>query len=145
MATKSEISAESVKQRSSRTKRNTSHRCGHRAKSTATGYKVSYRKDSSTVYMEKKNELREAYESNGNKSRNHLRYRNYLNDVGEVTWRRFETARAKRLPVSGPIIPEQAKEFDKLLQKTDYKGSKGWLTRSKGRHSIWGREFFGET
>lgn len=53
-----------------------------------------------------------------------------------MTWRWFQKARAKNIPISGPIICEKALHFANELGVEDFKASTGWLDSWKHRHSI---------
>ncbi|GFO06404.1 tigger transposable element-derived protein [Plakobranchus ocellatus] len=56
-----------------------------------------------------------------------------------------DCARSKNLPLSGPILVEKAKEFDKRLGDTSFTGSTGWLDRFKSRHGIVMKRICGES
>uniref|UniRef100_A0A915IL22 HTH CENPB-type domain-containing protein n=1 Tax=Romanomermis culicivorax TaxID=13658 RepID=A0A915IL22_ROMCU len=51
-----------------------------------------------------------------------------------LTW--IKQARAKGIPVSGPILQEKAIDFAKQFGKTDFKCSSGWVDRFKLRHNL---------
>lgn len=48
----------------------------------------------------------------------------------------FKQARAKNIPLSGPIIQEKAMEFANDLKFMDFKASNGWLESWRSRFSI---------
>ncbi|XP_043470591.1 tigger transposable element-derived protein 4-like [Leptopilina heterotoma] len=60
-----------------------------------------------------------------------------------VDW--FHQARALKIPISGPILCEKAREIAAGLQITDFTGSTGWLDRFKNRHGIVYRQINGES
>ena len=57
-------------------------------------------------------------------------------DKAVMTW--FTQKRAEGIPISGPIIAEQAKKMNKMLHPDDesFQGSNGWLHCFKKRHGI---------
>ena len=55
-------------------------------------------------------------------------------DKALVEW--FDCQRAKHIPISGPILIEQAKKFATQLNEVNFKGTTGWLDKWKIRHSI---------
>ncbi|XP_033729505.1 major centromere autoantigen B-like, partial [Pecten maximus] len=57
-------------------------------------------------------------------------------DLNELTLKWFSPARARNLPISGPLLQEKAMRFASDLGLTDYKASSGWLTSFKERNSI---------
>ena len=89
-----------------------------------------------SAILKRKAEFLGAFEENAPTDRKRLKVSNDLQAVDDLTWKWFQQARAKNLPVSGPMIQEKAKEFAEGLGKTDFKASNGWLDRFKGRHNI---------
>ncbi|KAK3101564.1 hypothetical protein FSP39_004521 [Pinctada imbricata] len=57
-------------------------------------------------------------------------------DLNETVFKWFEQARAKNIPISGPIIQENALEIASKLGYADFKASAGWLESWKGRFGI---------
>ncbi|XP_041366852.1 major centromere autoantigen B-like [Gigantopelta aegis] len=74
---------------------------------------------------------REVYKAEFEKniSGNKRRFNNAckFDKLNELIWQWFCQARAKNIPISGPIIHEKASEFAKELAVADFKGSNGWL------------------
>lgn len=48
----------------------------------------------------------------------------------------FRMARAKGLPVSGPMLQEQARQFAEHYNDTEFKASNGWLDALKKRYCL---------
>jgi hypothetical protein len=48
-------------------------------------------------------------------------------DINEIVWDWFVSARAKKISVSEPMLQQKAKEVADTLGKTDFKASNGWL------------------
>ncbi|XP_068990132.1 major centromere autoantigen B-like [Neodiprion pinetum] len=64
-------------------------------------------------------------------------------DKALLTW--FQQKRAANIPVSGPMLQEQALIFAKKLNVTaDFKASAGWVFKFKKRCGITGRSVCGE-
>jgi hypothetical protein len=57
-------------------------------------------------------------------------------DINEIVWDWFVSARAKKFSVSGPMLQQKAKEVADTLGKTDFKASNGWLESFRKRHSV---------
>ena len=64
--------------------------------------------------------------------------------INEVVWEWFVAARAKNVPVSGPILQAQALQVDASLNITTFKASSGWLDSFKARHGIVWNQVCGE-
>lgn len=64
--------------------------------------------------------------------------------INEAVWEWFVAARAKNLPISGPILQSQALEVAKSLNITTFKASSGWLDSFKSRHGIVWNQVCGE-
>ena len=65
-------------------------------------------------------------------------------DVNELVWKWFQKARARNIPVSGPLVQEAAQSFAEKLGK-DFKGSNGWLESFRKRYQIEFRDLQGES
>ncbi|XP_069105883.1 tigger transposable element-derived protein 7-like [Argopecten irradians] len=59
-----------------------------------------------------------------------------FNDLNTLVLKWFEQARAKNLPLSGPIIQEKALQLVNELGLTEFKASNGWLDSFKERNNI---------
>lgn len=66
-------------------------------------------------------------------------------NVNNFVWEWFKEARAKGLPLSGPILQEKAREFATFFNIGKFNASNGWLDSFKKRHNIVFREILGES
>jgi len=57
-------------------------------------------------------------------------------DINEAMFRWFKLARQRNIPVSGPMLQEEAKVIAEKMGSTDFKASNGWLSSFKKRHNI---------
>lgn len=57
-------------------------------------------------------------------------------EINETVWEWFVSARAKGMPISGPIIQAEAMEVAKRLNNINFKASNGWLESFRKRHNI---------
>lgn len=57
-------------------------------------------------------------------------------ELDRAMWEWFNKARGNNIPISGPIIVAKAKEYANQLNIPDFRGSNGWLSRFKERHTI---------
>ncbi len=64
--------------------------------------------------------------------------------INESVWEWFISARAKSMPISGPILQAQAMRVAESLKITTFKASTGWLDSFKKRHGIVWNEVCGE-
>lgn len=87
----------------------------------------------------------EQYEQNASpaKSRFHNSYK--FVDINDVVYKWFCTARAKGIPISGPIIQEKALQYSRDLNMGGFKASNGWLDRWKSCYSITSFKISGES
>jgi hypothetical protein len=60
-----------------------------------------------------------------------------------VTW--IKCTRDKNMPVSGPILREEAEEFAKELGHSEFKASTGWLEKFKSRNGVSHKVLSGES
>ncbi len=65
-------------------------------------------------------------------------------EINEAVWEWFVAARAKNLPISGPILQSEALAVAKRLENTTFKASVGWLNSFKERHGIGFNQVCGE-
>ena len=86
--------------------------------------------------LKRKREITEAFERNEASTKRRCSYASSNDELNEKVWKWFNLARAQNLPVSGPMIQQQALDFAKKLGKTDFKASNGWLESFKKRHNI---------
>jgi hypothetical protein len=57
-------------------------------------------------------------------------------EINRAVFEWFVSARAKGVPVSGPLIQVEASETEKKLGNDNFKASDGWLESFKRRHNI---------
>ena len=57
-------------------------------------------------------------------------------DISNAVWRWFFMAREALIPVSGPMILEEALQIALKLNVTGFTASNGWLEKSKTRHNV---------
>lgn len=57
-------------------------------------------------------------------------------EINEAMIHWFKLARQRNIPVSGPMIQEEAKIMAEKMGMTDFKASNGWLSSFKKRHNI---------
>ena len=77
-----------------------------------------------------------AFEDNTASSRKRLCTRLNSNELEASVWSWFKTARSKKIPISGPMIQEQARKVADRLSLIDFKASIGWLNKFRSRHNI---------
>lgn len=65
-------------------------------------------------------------------------------EINKILYQWFLDARTRNLPVSGPILQEQAKLIAQRLGKEDFKASNGWLESFRTRHNITLKKICGE-
>lgn len=70
---------------------------------------------------------------------------NQSTKLNELLWQWFCQARAKSIPISGPILQEKACSFASDLGVEDFKGSNGWLDRWKKRYNVKAFKISGES
>ena len=88
--------------------------------------------------LKRKAEFMEVYENNVNECLNRKRVcvSSDYDNIDNATWLWFKRARARNMPVPGPYIQQKALELAKRYDQGNFKPSKGWLERFKGRHNI---------
>ncbi|GBO43455.1 Tigger transposable element-derived protein 4 [Araneus ventricosus] len=64
-----------------------------------------------------------------------MRHEKYV-DINEVVLEWFKTVRAKKIPVSGPMIQHKAKELADTLGIENFSASNGWRDRFRIRNNI---------
>ena len=56
--------------------------------------------------------------------------------VDELSWSWFKEARARGVPVSGPVLQQKALSIAGIIGQTDFKAPNGWLNAFRKRHEI---------
>ncbi len=76
------------------------------------------------------------YESNGPEDRKRRCITDFF-DVNDAVYKWYCFARQRSIPVSGPLLQEDALQIAKSIDKdTQFKASNGWFDSFKKRHSI---------
>lgn len=75
------------------------------------------------------------YEANAPASRKQHR-QSLFEDVDEAMYRWYSLARQRSVPVSGPMIQEEACLVAEKMGHHDFKASNGWLSNFKKRHNL---------
>ena len=57
-------------------------------------------------------------------------------DLDDTVWAWFCEARARNIPLSGPLIQEKATMLAATFGHSDLHASNGWLVRWKARHNV---------
>ncbi|GBN06097.1 Tigger transposable element-derived protein 4 [Araneus ventricosus] len=73
-----------------------------------------------------------------------MRHEKYV-DINEALLEWFKTVRAKKIPVSRPMIQHKAKELADALGIENFSAIDGWLDRFRIRNNITFRSLCGET
>ena len=79
------------------------------------------------------------FESNASSSVCHSRKRTRLSEYSEINEALYEwylLTCSKNIYPDGPQLKEKAKEIAERLEKSDFKGTNGWLEKWKKRHHI---------
>ncbi|XP_052706690.1 tigger transposable element-derived protein 4-like [Crassostrea angulata] len=79
--------------------------------------------------LKKKEFYIEQYEQKASTSKSRFNNSCKFFDINDVVYKWFCTARAKVIPISGPIIQEKALQYSKDLNIAGFKASNGWLDR----------------
>lgn len=66
-------------------------------------------------------------------------------NINEVVYEWFCAARAKNIPISGPILKEKALQVSKEFECQNFKASNGWLDKFKSRYNISFKVICGES
>lgn len=86
--------------------------------------------------LKNKEKYKTEWEQNSSKSKVRIGYSCKYGDVNDLTFKWFEQARGKNVPISGPLICEKAVSIAESLGISDFKASAGWLTSFKSRQNI---------
>ena len=97
----------------------------------------SFNVGTSTVsdILKKKEEYLKQFGENAPDKRNRFNSGKF-GDLNELIYKWFVQARAKNVPLSGPIIQEKALNIAEELHISDFKASNGWLDSFKDRYGI---------
>ncbi|XP_062599444.1 tigger transposable element-derived protein 6-like [Saccostrea cucullata] len=95
--------------------------------------------------LRKKDFYLEQFEKNASPKKSRFNNTCKFFDINDVVFKWFSTARAKGIPISGPIIQEKALQYSAELQIPGFKASNGWLDRWKNRYSVTAFKISGES
>ena len=76
--------------------------------------------------LKKKDDIIFEYETNAPASRKHHRGTNFK-QVNEVVLKWYTLARQRNVPISGPMLQEEAQQIAAKLGCREFKASNGWL------------------
>ena len=96
-----------------------------------------------STWLKNKDALRKAH-GNFAPARKRIRTAKH-SDVESALLMWFKNARAQKIPISGPVLQEKAKEYAKGLGISDFQCSDGWLHGLKRRYDIQFRVISGES
>jgi predicted DNA-binding protein YlxM (UPF0122 family) len=108
-------------------------------------YKISIGSVSNII--KRKAEYIESYEQN-EKSTKKRNFRDQFNQqLDQKVYEWFVIQRSKNIPISGPLIQEQARQIRQQLSgdADEFKASNGWLEKFRIRHNIQYRAICGES
>ena len=90
--------------------------------------------------------LLERWASNegGNLERKHGRSEQQYDELNRILWEWYQHCRASNIPVSGPMLQEEALAIAERLGKKEFKASNGWLEKWKNQHNLAQRNVAGE-
>ena len=94
--------------------------------------------------LKRKREIEEQYESNVGAERCRKLRKTSHDELNNLMWDFFQTCRRKNIPMSGPMLQEQARAYSVQMGDVDFKASNGWLESFKKRHNISSKEICGE-
>ena len=95
--------------------------------------------------LKRSESYKEDYEKNGDGKKCRVNSNAKYGRLNELVWQWFCQARAKAVPISGPILQEKASQFARELSLSEFKGSNGWLDRWKSHYNVKGFKVSGES
>ena len=109
------------------------------------GQKYGIGKTTATDIIRKKADYLRQFEENVDSSRQRFKTSSKFEEINDLVWTWFQQARAKNIPISGPMLQEKALSFASSLGVDDFKASNGWLESWKSRHAVKGFKVSGES
>ncbi|CAF4683431.1 unnamed protein product, partial [Rotaria socialis] len=109
-------------------------------------YKISIGSVSNIV--KRKVEYIENYEQNENSNKKRNLRDEFSQQLDQKVYEWFVQQRSKNIPISGPLLQEQARQIRQQLGGSnagDFKASNGWLEKFRKRHGIQYRTINGES
>lgn len=95
--------------------------------------------------IKNKDSLLKSWSTNADSSRKVKFRKSEFGAINDVVYNWFCAARAKNIPISGPLIQRKAIEVSQELKIENFKASNGWLEKFRARHSISHRVISGES
>lgn len=86
--------------------------------------------------LKRKAEFLMEFEGNKNSKRIRLSTNSVYEELNQLVWKWFQRARSLGVPVSGPMVQEQALRYAQELNFPDFKASNGWLDRWRKRNNV---------
>ena len=100
------------------------------------GEKFGIGKTTVTDIIKKKDQYLKQFEENAVGSRQRVKTTTKFEDVSALVWTWFQQARAKNIPVSGPMVQEKALAIATDIGVYDFKASNGWLDSWRSRYAV---------
>jgi predicted DNA-binding protein YlxM (UPF0122 family) len=95
--------------------------------------------------IKRKSEYMSDYETNLNKKVKRKTSHDFSQSINELVYEWFTAQRAKKIPVSGPILQTYARKVaQELGDESGFKASNGWLERFRIRYNVHFRVISGE-
>ena len=85
--------------------------------------------------LQKKDEIMAAYEANQSESRKR-NHPSQFDEIDEAVYQWYSLARQRQVPVTGPMLQEEALKIAEALGNEVFKASNGWLERFKCQHNL---------
>ena len=95
--------------------------------------------------LKRKRDITDVHDLNLNPETKQMRPNCKFEDINEKIFAWFQGARARNIPISGPVIQAKALEIAKSLGNAEFKGSNGWLETFTHRYQISFRLLSGES
>jgi hypothetical protein len=86
--------------------------------------------------LKRKDEYKGIYEENTTSKRKRHDTGSKYGELSDLVYQWFKQARAKNIPLSGPIIQEKTLEFAQNLYLVEFKALNGWLDSWRSKFSI---------
>ena len=89
-----------------------------------------------TTALKNKQKIMPEWNSNKSSSTQKRSNNEKFSDINQLLWEWYARARESNIPVSGPLLVEEAKLIAESLGEENFKGTNGWLQKWKRRHNI---------
>ena len=81
--------------------------------------------------LKKRKHYEEAWEENVFAKRRRISKNHEADSLNDMVFSFFNQARAKNIPISGPLLQKKALQYAEELEMSDFKASNGWLSAWK--------------